>query len=63
MPDNVSYKIIGSKGVMIQRTQSRCDRNAFEISFEEKKYLQKTLDWNMRSLENTDKQSKTINQS
>lgn len=36
MPDNLSYKIIGIKGVMIQRTQNRCDRNAFEISFEEK---------------------------
>lgn len=28
-----------------------------------KKYLQKTLDWNMKSLENIDKQSKTIDQS
>lgn len=36
MPDNLSYTIIGIKGVMIQRTQSRCDLNAFEISFEEK---------------------------
>lgn len=44
MPDNLSYKIIGSRGVMIQRTQSRCDRNAFEISFEEKISTKKTLD-------------------
>lgn len=54
-------KIIGSKRVMIQRTQSRCDRNAFEFSFEEK-ISTKTLDWNMKSLENIDKQSKIINQ-
>lgn len=43
MPDNLSYKIIGSKGVMIQRTQSRCNRNAFEISFEEKNIYKKRL--------------------
>lgn len=43
MLNNMLYKITGSKGVMIQRTQSRCDRNAFEFSFEEKISTKKRL--------------------